>query len=96
VVEFAGRVDREVMEADIGKLPGNLVPLAANYEPNSYVIQEKDTRRTINALKERLQKYNIYLLGRFAEWEYYNMDKAIEAARDLARRLAEEGVEAGY
>jgi UDP-galactopyranose mutase len=60
------------------------------------VIQEKDTRRTINALKERLQKYNIYLLGRFAEWEYYNMDKAIEAARDLARRLAEEGVEAGY
>jgi UDP-galactopyranose mutase len=60
------------------------------------VVQEKDTRRTINALKERLQKYNFYLLGRFAEWEYYNMDKAIEAARDLARRLAEEGVEAGY
>ncbi len=88
VVEFSGRVDRAVMEAEIRKLPGNLVPLAANYEPNSYVIQEKDTRRAINALKERLQTYNFHLLGRFAEWEYYNMDKAIEAARNLARRLA--------
>jgi protoporphyrinogen oxidase len=96
VVEFAGHVDREVMEAEIRKLPGNLAPLAANYEPNSYVVQEKDTRRTINALKERLQKYNFYLLGRFAEWEYYNMDKAIEAARDLAGRLAGEGARGGH
>ncbi|MBD0256820.1 MAG: FAD-dependent oxidoreductase [Cytophagales bacterium] len=96
VVEFAGCVDRDVMEAEIRKLPGNLVPLAANYEPNSYVIQEKDTRRAINALKERLQKYNFHLLGRFAEWEYYNMDKAIEAARNLAGRLAPEGGKPGH
>ncbi len=96
VVEFSGRVDRDVMEAEIGKLPGNLVPLAANYEPNSYVIQEKDTRRAINILKERLQKYNFHLLGRFAEWEYYNMDKAIEAARNLAGRLAAEGGKPGH
>jgi UDP-galactopyranose mutase len=41
-------------------------------------------------LKERLQQYNFHLLGRFAEWEYYNMDKAIEAARNLALRLAAE------
>ena len=96
VVEFAGRVGRDVMEAEIRKLPGNLTPLAENYEPNSYVIQEKETRRTINALKERLQPYRCYLLGRFAEWEYYNMDKAIEAARDLALRLAGEGAKTGY
>ncbi len=96
VVEFSGRVDPAVMEAEIRKLPGNLVPLAANYEPNSYVIQEKDTRRAINALKERLQKYNFHLLGRFAEWEYYNMDKAIEAARSLAGRLSTEGGKTGW
>ncbi len=37
----AGREDREVMEAEIRKLPGNLVPLAANDEPYSCVIREK-------------------------------------------------------
>jgi UDP-galactopyranose mutase len=26
----------------------------------------------------------VFLLGRFAEWEYYNMDGAIKAAMDLA------------
>jgi UDP-galactopyranose mutase len=29
----------------------------------------------------------MYLLGRFAEWEYYNMDAAVGAAIDLEKRL---------
>ncbi|MDQ4141747.1 MAG: UDP-galactopyranose mutase, partial [Bacteroidota bacterium] len=88
VVEFSGKMDPEVMKEEIKKLPGNLSPLSYNYEPNSYVIQEKDTRQKINCLKEQLQKYNIYLVGRFAEWEYYNMDKAIEASLKLFQELS--------
>ena len=80
VVEFSGQVDYETMKEEIKKLPGNLAPLAYNYEPNSYVIQDKRTRAEIGKAKDILQQHNIYLLGRFAEWEYYNMDKAIEAA----------------
>jgi UDP-galactopyranose mutase len=41
-------------------------------------------------LKEFHQNFaaeGIYLLGRFAEWEYYNMDKAIEAAMKLDREI---------
>lgn len=41
----------------------------------------------INTLKKNLQKENLYLLGRFAEWEYYNMDVAIGAALDLKKIL---------
>ena len=88
VVEFSGKVDPEIMKEEIKLLPGNLSPLSYNYEPNSYVIQEKDTRQKINCLKEHLQKYNFYLVGRFAEWEYYNMDKAIEASQKLSRKLS--------
>jgi protoporphyrinogen oxidase len=83
VVEFSGQVAPAVMEAEVKKLPGNLSPLSFNYEPNSYVVQEKDTRRKIGRLKELLKKDNFYLLGRFAEWEYYNMDKAIEASQKV-------------
>jgi len=88
VVEFSGKVDPDIMKEEIKLLPGNLSPLSYNYEPNSYVIQEKDTRQKINSLKEHLQKYNFYLVGRFAEWEYYNMDKAIEASQKLSTRLS--------
>jgi UDP-galactopyranose mutase len=37
-------------------------------------------------LKDVIAKDDIYLLGRFAEWEYYNMD-AIGAAIDLSKKM---------
>lgn len=80
VVEFSGQVEYNTMCEEIKKLPGNLTPITYNYEPNSYVVQDYNTRNEIKAAKEVLSSHNIYLLGRFAEWEYYNMDKAIEAA----------------
>lgn len=83
VVEFSGEQDEKVMIDELKTLPGNLTPLAFNYEPNSYIIQDKETRSRIKKVKHELSKYNIYLLGRFAEWEYYNMDKCIESAMEL-------------
>lgn len=92
VVEFSGKVAYEVMLEEIKKLPGNLSPLAYNYEPNSYVIQDHQTRKEIKAAKTALERNGIYLLGRFAEWEYYNMDKAVEAAMDLAEHINQQAL----
>lgn len=86
-VEFSGYLTTDEMRVDISKLPGNLIPIAFNYEPNSYVIQYPNTREKIDALKINLEKDNFYLLGRFAEWEYYNMDTAIHAAMKLVDRV---------
>lgn len=80
VVEFSGELTYDEMVKEIVLLPGNLKPIKSNYEPNSYVIQDHETRKEILRAKKVLEKYNVFLLGRFAEWEYYNMDKAIEAA----------------
>jgi len=79
-IEFSGEVSREVMVKDIKGLPGNLRVLDMNYEPNSYVIQTSGVREKIDHIQSKLRKYKIYPIGRFAEWEYYNMDKAIESA----------------
>ena len=87
VVEFSGKHTIEGMQAELSKLPGYLHPLAGNYEPNSYVIQEPDTRQRIQQVKELAEPEGLYLLGRFAEWEYYNMDKAIEVGMDVAERV---------
>jgi protoporphyrinogen oxidase len=83
VVEFSGKQDQSEMTKELSLLPGNLKPLAFNYEPNSYIIQHHNTRENIAILKSLLKPYGIFLLGRFAEWEYYNMDKCIEAAMQL-------------
>jgi protoporphyrinogen oxidase len=79
VVEFSGKVAYENMCQEIKKLPGNLSPLSYNYEPNSYIIHESDNRKKVNSLSSFLESKNIFLAGRFAEWEYYNMDKCIES-----------------
>jgi len=89
VVEFSGKVEYEVMIEEIKKLPGNLKAIASNYEKNSYVIQDYKTRQLIASIKEVLKNKNIYILGRFAEWEYYNMDKAIEAAMSLNEEISQ-------
>lgn len=83
VVEFSGKVDEAQIIAGLQKLPGNLKPISYNYEANSYIIQQHDTRGKIREVKNRLHPLGFYLTGRFAEWEYYNMDKAIKSTFSL-------------
>jgi protoporphyrinogen oxidase len=87
VVEFSGKHERAFMEEQVSKLPGNLNALDYNYEPNSYVVQQPDTRSKIYELQRLLEPQGFFLAGRFAEWEYHNMDKAIEASMAVASKL---------
>lgn len=87
VVEFSGRHDYESILSELKFLPGNLSPLASNYEECSYIIQDNDTRQNIEIAKAALSRHNIFLLGRFAEWEYFNMDKCIESAFAVAKQI---------
>ena len=41
----------------------------------------------IHNLKDALSPYGFYFTGRFADWEYYNMDVAMGAAMDLCKKI---------
>lgn len=85
-IEFSGEISKKEMLAEIQKLPGNAKAIAFNYEENSYIIHEANTSDKINSVRESLVNKKFHLLGRFAEWEYYNMDKAIEAGLNLVEK----------
>lgn len=87
VVEFSGKHSKDTMLSELDSLPGNLKYITHNYEENSYVIQNSETRKIISDLKNVLKKYNIFLHGRFAEWEYYNMDICIEKSMELSKKF---------
>ena len=57
--------------------------LTHNYERYTYPIQDKDTRSMISSLKDKLEPNGLFLCGRFAEWEYANMDVCMGYAIDL-------------
>lgn len=82
-VEFSEKIDERQILEELSKLPGNLVKLASNSEKDSYVIQSHNTREKIEIVKQHLEPLGFYLVGRFAEWEYYNMDKCIERAIEI-------------
>lgn len=54
--------------------------LAHHYSQYTYPIQHRNTRAMIEMLKRYLEPFHIKLVGRFAEWEYYNMDAAMASA----------------
>lgn len=82
-IEFTDYISKEDILKNLNEIPYHPVYLTHHYEKYTYPIQKDDTRCLIKQLKDTLEPNGIYLLGRFAEWEYYNMDVAIGAALDL-------------
>jgi len=60
VVEFSGKVSFEEMCEQVKKLPGNLKAISYNQEPNSYVIQDQDTRTKIQKVKMAMEPKGIF------------------------------------
>lgn len=53
----------------------------------AYVIYDQQYYTNINIIRSFLKERGIKTLGRFAEWEYYNMDQCIEKAMAMAERI---------
>jgi protoporphyrinogen oxidase len=86
-VEFTDEISKEEILDNLSRIPFSPKYLTHHYEKYTYPIQNANTRTMIGELKNTLEANSMYLLGRFAEWEYYNMDVAIGAAIDLNKRL---------
>jgi hypothetical protein len=87
VVEFSGVLSHDEMAEEVAFANIGLEPIAFNCAINSYVIHAQDTLCVVEQARQVLKPHGIHLLGRFAEWQYYNMDNAIEAAMSLVERL---------
>lgn len=59
----------------------------------AYMIFDKNYPENINLINSYFKDINFTLLGRFAEWKYYNMDvcikRAFEVADELNRRVGD-------
>lgn len=84
-IEYSGFISQRDFEKEIELLPGHPKVISYNYCPMSYVFHLKNSKQIIEDVKNELSTKRFHLLGRFAEWEYYNMDTAIYAAMKLAK-----------
>ena len=86
-VEFTDGISHEDILDNLSRIPFSPKYLTHHFEKYTYPIQNVTTRTMISDLKKVLEVNNFFLLGRFAEWEYYNMDAAIGAAMDLNDKI---------
>lgn len=86
-IEFSEEISKEKILEQLQRIPFSPRYIAHRYTPCTYPVQDGKTRRIIDKAKEQLEPQGIYLLGRFAEWEYYNMDAAMGAAMKLCSQL---------
>jgi protoporphyrinogen oxidase len=83
VIEFTGLLSLSEMEQEINKLPVCFNVIDHNVAKYSYPINTQGSQEFIRMLREELSEYGVILLGRFAEWQYYNMDTAMENALNI-------------
>lgn len=86
-IEFTDSITKEKILENLASIPLNPTYLDHKYNEYTYPIQDANTRSMINRLKQTLAPLGFYFTGRFADWEYYNMDVAMGAAMDLCKSL---------
>ncbi len=84
-IEFTDEISKEDILVNLSKIPLNPKYLDHQYNKYTYPIQDANTRDMINSLKNALAPSGFFFTGRFADWEYYNMDVAVGASLDLSK-----------
>lgn len=75
------RRDNQVKEVQIGDI------IDSSFTQYAYMIFDKDYPKNIEVVDSYFSDLGLKLLGRFAEWKYYNMDICIKRAFEVAEAL---------
>lgn len=86
-IEFTDSICKEDILRNLNRIPLNPQYITHHYNQYTYPIQDANTRTMVQLLKKKLASVEFYFTGRFADWEYYNMDVAIGAAMDLCHLI---------
>lgn len=86
-IEFTDAISEDVIRQNLRQMPLSPRYITHLFNPYTYPIQNGRTRQMITELKKFLSTYGFYTTGRFADWEYYNMDVAIKAAMETSNAI---------
>jgi protoporphyrinogen oxidase len=62
-------------------------PIAFNVSDHAYVVFDENYDSSTNEIKNYLKSESIYTLGRFGEWQYYNMDICIKSSIEVSKEI---------
>ena len=87
ITEVVGEKSYDEMVENGKKDPFLLRPIDYNISGHAYVVFDENYYSATKNIKDYIKSAGIYTLGRFGEWEYYNMDICIKSSIDTARKI---------
>lgn len=87
ITEVIGDVSPERMASEGAKIGYLRKSLDYHVSDHAYVVFDHHYTDSVRLIKDYLESINIHTLGRFGEWEYYNMDICIESAMRAAKKF---------
>lgn len=92
ITEVIGEKTREEMIENGKKDPFLLRSVDYNVSEHAYVVFDENYDVATTAVKEYLKKIDLHTLGRFGEWQYYNMDICIKSSLDLYNHIIQQDI----
>lgn len=87
ITEAVGVYSFEEMVEAGKKFKYLIKPIDFNVSDHAYVVYDKNYSKSVNGIKAYLKEIGIESIGRFGEWEYYNMDLCMLSAINLAKKI---------
>ena len=87
ITECVGEYSYDEMVKDGKNFEYLIEPLDFHISNHAYIVYDKNYSTSTKKIKEYLKQIGIYSLGRFGEWEYYNMDVCMQSAFNLAKTI---------
>lgn len=87
ITEVVGERSYEEMVENGKKDPFLINPLDYHVSNHAYVVFNDNYKENKEKVMNYLKSSGIHSIGRFAEWEYYNMDICIKKAIDLKKEI---------
>lgn len=87
ISESIGKKTFEEMIEDGRQDPFLIKPFDHNISEHAYVVFDENYNDSTFRIKKYLEKIGLYSIGRFGEWQYYNMDVCIKSSIELSKKL---------
>lgn len=88
ISETQGKIDyNKLVSQDKNKNSFLIEAIDYHQSEHAYVLFDKNYANNRMKIKDYLKELELYSIGRFGDWEYYNMDICIKQSIELAKKI---------
>jgi len=88
ITEAIGERTYQEMFDEGKKDPFLIRPLDFNVSDHAYVVYDDNRELAVNNIQDYLNSIGIYSIGRFGQWDYFNMDICMKQSLELYKKIS--------